>query len=267
MSMLGELAALVARESGIRMGTHQMASLSAALERAGHRDAGAALRAATVAGGEGALQRLIDEVTVQETFFLRDAAQLATIDWRSLLERARRRGDDRVRVWSAACATGEEPYTIVMALREGGWGNHPIEVSGSDASEAALAKARQAIYRERSFRALPEHLRVKYFKPVEGGLQLDPSIVSRVNFHQVNLVASEQTAPLAVAPVIFCRNVFIYFSSGSIARTVAAFARRMPLGGYLFVGASESLLKVTDNFDLEQLDDAFVYRLKNKPAA
>ncbi len=206
-----------------------------------------------------------DAFSVPETYFWREFDQVrALVDdivpaWFAEPGPAR-----PLRIWSAACATGEEPYSIAMALREHGWGAHPIEIVASDASAAALAKARAGLYRERSFRALPEPLRERYFSPVPGGnaLRLDPAIMARVSFHQINLAAPDQTAAFAASPVIFCRNVFIYFSPSSISRVLSSFARGMPAGGHLFVGASESLLKLTHEFDLTQVRGAFVYRRK-----
>jgi chemotaxis protein methyltransferase CheR len=164
-----------------------------------------------------------------------------------------------MRIWSAACASGEEPYSIVMALLEAGLGHLPIDVVASDASEAALEKARRGVYRERSFRALPLELQQKYFSRVSDGWQLVPEVMRRVTFHRVNLIAPTETGPLASAPVIFCRNVFIYFSPDAIQRTLAVFANRMPPGGHLFVGAAESLLKLTTDFELHEIDHAFAY--------
>ncbi len=212
-------------------------------------------------------RRVQDAFSVQETYFWRESDQL-----RALIDRLVPAwfADGRrtpLRIWSAACATGEEPYSIVMALREAGWGDHPIEVVASDASETALAKARAGLYRERSFRVLPRVLRERYFTSAPGGDQLSASIMARVSFHQINLAAPDQTAAFASSPVIFCRNVFIYFSTASTSRVLAALARHMPAGGHLFVGASESLIKLTNDFELLQLADAFVYRRLPVPSA
>lgn len=214
------------------------------------------------ARGAAEWRRVMDAFSVQETYFWRELDQVQALTRHVVPDWFRRPGRPPLRIWSAACASGEEPYSLVIALREAGWAGHPIEIVASDASEAALAKARAGVYRERSFRSLPAELREKYFRPTDAGLQLDRAIMDRVTFRQANLVAPEETMALAQAPVIFCRNVFIYFSPTSIARTVAGFARCMPAGGHLFVGASESLLKVTDEFELEQLGSAFVYRRK-----
>lgn len=219
--------------------------------------------------GPGEWHHVQDAFSVQETYFWREIDQIQALVSHLVPAWFAGPGPARpLRIWSAACATGEEPYSIVMALRESGWGGHPIEVVASDASAAALAKARVGLYRERSFRALPAGLRERYFTPAPGGagLRLDPDVMARVSFHQINLAAPEQTSAFAGSPVIFCRNVFIYFSPGSISRVLASFARYMPDGGRLFVGASESLLKLTDDFELLQLGDAFVYRRKPRYA-
>jgi chemotaxis protein methyltransferase CheR len=164
-----------------------------------------------------------------------------------------------LRIWCAASASGEEAYSIAIALAETSWASYPIEIYGSDGSVSALAKARRAIFRENSFRALPPSLRQKYFSPVPGGWQLDAQIARRVRFEKANLLAAEEVNHLARAPVIFCRNVFIYFSAHAIRQTLATFAARMPSRGHLFVGASESLFKMTADFELREIGDAFVY--------
>lgn len=202
--------------------------------------------------------RVMDAFSVQETYFWRELSQIQALT--SFVVPAWFAARDRpLRIWSAACASGEEPYSLAIALQEAGLAHLPIEITASDASEAALARARLAIYRERSFRALPEPLRQKYFTRVPEGWRLDPAIVQRVTLTRANLVSPLEVRGLADAHVIFCRNVFIYFSPEAIRRTLATFAARMPPGGHLFVGASESLLRLTSDFELTNVDDAFVY--------
>ena len=203
-------------------------------------------------------KRVMDAFSVQETYFWRELDQIRALVDYIVPEWFKTRASP-LRIWSAACATGEEPYSIAIALRENGWGEHPIEINATDGSEAALAKARGGVYRERSFRALPATLRDKYFRAEIGGFRLDPIVSSRVNFHWANLVDAESIRPFAASDVIFCRNVFIYFSPGSIARVLDTFSAAMPPEGRLFVGTSESLLKLTNAFDLDELGGAFVY--------
>jgi chemotaxis protein methyltransferase CheR len=141
----------------------------------------------------------------------------------------------------------------------------PIEIIASDASEAALAKARSGVYRERSFRAFPVDLRYKYFEPQKDGFLLDPKIRSQVSFHWANLMQLDQFPLADHVDVIFCRNVFIYFSAAAITRVVGTFSRRLDPGGIVFVGTSESLLKLTTEFDLQELSGAFAYVRNSTP--
>jgi chemotaxis protein methyltransferase CheR len=203
--------------------------------------------------------QLTDILSVQETYFWREIDQIrALVDVLVPRYIADRKGP--VRIWSAACATGEEPLTIAMVLNEAGWFDKAdIEIWASDFSPSALEKASRGVYRERSFRELPPTLRAKYFTPVEGGWQVDPGLQARVRFSRANLLNEQDTSLLATAPFIFCRNVFIYFSEATVREIVARFAQRMPRQSYLFVGVSESLLRMKTVFELDQLREAFVY--------
>lgn len=202
--------------------------------------------------------RLMDALSVQETYFWREMGQVrALVD--VVMPEWFRKHSTPLRIWSAASATGEEPYSILIALLEAGWGAHPIEIFGSDGSAAAVEKSRTAVYRDKSFRSFPPNLKEKYFIPLGKDWKLRPEIAGRVIFQRTNLLATEEISSLARCPVIFCRNVFIYFSQHAIRQTVAAFATRMPPGGHLFVGAAESLLKLTADFELREVGGAFVY--------
>ena len=211
---------------------------------------------------EGATEwpRVMNALSVPETYFWREADQFRALTEHILPALAARWTSGVVRIWSVPCASGEEPLSIAMALNETGWFTRlPIEIHGSDASEAALAKARAGRYRERAFRALAPDMREKYFTRDGDTWVVAPELCRRVQWSLVNLASEEQVRPRASAPVIFCRNVFIYFSDRSIRRTVRVMAEAMPPGGYLCVGASESLLQVTDAFELDQMGSAFVY--------
>ena len=208
---------------------------------------------------ESAWQRLMDALSVQETYFWREIDQIQALATRILPVLAAT--GRPVRIWSVPCASGEEPLTIAMALEEQGWFERvAIEIYASDGSPAAIAKARTGQYRERAFRALPPALREKYF--VRAGDLETPvcSLKARVkSWSVVNLMNAAAVSASANAHAIFCRNAFIYFSRESVRRVVATFADSMLTPGYLFVGASESLLQVSDRFVLQQVDGAFVY--------
>lgn len=207
-------------------------------------------------------RRVMDAFSVQETYFWREFDQVRALV-NHYVPKFFRENIRPLRIWSAACATGEEPYSLAMALQEAGWGGHPVEILGTDASEAALARARARFFRERSFRSLPPELREKYFDPLPEGYQLKPGVAPNVSFIWANLLDLTALPETAHVDVIFCRNVFIYFSPESIKRVLNAFALRLPPGGPLFVGASESLLRLTDSFELQEVAGAFVYVRKS----
>lgn len=210
-------------------------------------------------------QSVVNAISVQETYFWREMDQIkALVD--ILIPEWLKNGNERpLKIWSAACATGEEPLSIAMALTEAGWYKRiPIEIVATDVSDGAIAKAKEGLYRERSFRNLPMHLREKYFSKEEQGWRIDPQIHSRITWHKANLVNRIEIAPFAQRPFIFCRNAFIYFSSEMIRRVVKTFADYANVGAHLFVGVSESLLQTTNDFELIDVGDAFVYKLVRK---
>lgn len=205
--------------------------------------------------------RVMDALSVPETYFWREVDQIRAIVCHVVPRLVARNRGLPIRIWSVPCASGEEPLTIAMLLSEAGWFERAqFEIYASDASPAAIAKARAGIYRERAFHAMPAHMRERYFERVEKGWQPISELRDRVTvWTQVNLVDRSETALYDSSHVIFCRNAFIYFSSDAIRRVVAAFAESMPSPGYLCVGASESLLNLTTAFTLEEIDGAFVY--------
>lgn len=206
---------------------------------------------------------VIDALSVQETYFWREIDQIRAFASEILPAYVRLRSNAPIRIWCAACATGEEPLTIAMVLQEAGWFDRAeVGIVATDASPAAIAKACRGFYRERSFRALPKTFQDKYFHAEAGGWQVDPMLSSRIKFSIGNLMSCEDTESLVAVPFIFCRNVFIYFSRDAVAKTIGHFSKKMVRPGYLFVGASESLLKLTTDFDLQPAGNAFAYCLK-----
>lgn len=203
--------------------------------------------------------RVVDAVSVRETFFWREFDQIRSLVEHILPQHFAEPDAPRFRIWSAACASGEEPLTIAMAIRESGLWQRPIDIFASDASPTAIATAQRGVYRERSFRNLEPSLHSRYFSRVERGWKVDPEIHNRVRWSSANLLNETEIAPLAVANVIFCRNVFIYFKAETIRKIVDTFARHIGSPGYLFVGAPESLLKLTTQFRLTEVRNAFAY--------
>jgi len=216
-------------------------------------------------GSADGWRKLFEALTVQESFFWREMDQVRALVDEIVPHYFMAHPDQTLNIWSAACAAGEEPLTIAMALHEAGWFDRArINIYASDASPRAVEAARNGVYRERSFRSLPPGLREKYFvcADVDGGglWQASSELHSRVHWRIANIMSEADIALAAIAsPVVFCRNVLIYFSESAARKAVRVFAERMPRPGYLFVGAAESLLKITSDFELREIADAFVY--------
>jgi chemotaxis protein methyltransferase CheR len=205
-------------------------------------------------------QNVVNALSVQETYFWREIDQVHALVQTLLPQWLAKNKGATLRIWSAACATGEEPLTIAMALSEAGWFERAsIEIFATDASTKAIDRAKSGIYRDRAFRNLPAQLRERYFSPDGSSWRIKSEIHSRIKWGLANLIDESQIAPFASADFIFCRNVFIYFSESTIGRVVRSFARFIRPPGYLFVGAAESLLRLTTDFTLAEIDDAFVY--------
>lgn len=205
-------------------------------------------------------QNVMNALSVQETYFWREFDQVRALVQTLLPQALAENRNSTVRIWSAACASGEEPLTIAMALNEAGWFERAsIEILASDASSNAIARAQKGLYRERAFRNLPADLRERYFEKESSGWSIRRDIHSRVKWRIANLIDEKQIAELAASDFIFCRNVFIYFSENAISRAVRSFARFIRPPGYLFVGAAESLIRMSTDFTLTEIDDAFVY--------
>lgn len=205
-------------------------------------------------------KHVMDALSVQETFFWREVDQVRAVADVLVPQYFSTRRSEPLRIWSAACATGEEPLSIAMALNENGWLDRaPIEIYATDASPAAIDRARRGLYRDRSFRTLPGELREKYFVKEEKGWRVAPDLHGKISWATANLMNESDVAVFAIARFIFCRNVFIYFSDDAIRKTIRQFARNMPEPGYLFTAASESLLRMTTAFQFQEIGGAFVY--------
>lgn len=202
---------------------------------------------------------VVDAISVRETFFWREFDQIRALTG-TVVPQLASRSNEVIKVWSAACASGEEPLTIAMALDLAGcFDKVSIEIHASDASEAALRAAQKGIYRERSFRSFPMEYRDRFFTRVENGWRVKPCLQERIQWHRVNLTHDAEVERLAKVPVIFCRNVFIYFSDETVLRTARLFEKHMRRPGYLFLGAAESLLRFDTGFELEGIDGSFAY--------
>jgi chemotaxis protein methyltransferase CheR len=203
---------------------------------------------------------LVDRLAVPETYFWRQPDQIFALARVLAPRHFEQRPGTPFRIWSAACCTGEEPLSIAIALAEAGLlERHQIEIVASDASDAMIARARQGLYAERSFRALPPDLRARYFRAEGRGWRIDPGLHRQVRWTKANIVDRNEAAPLASADVVFCRNVLIYFADETVAQVARVFAESMPDHAHLCLGASESLTRMSTAFELVEVGGAFMY--------
>lgn len=207
---------------------------------------------------------VMDQLSVPETYFWREFDQIELLANTLLTAYFNQHpspcAGQPIAIWSAACATGEEPLSIAIALQEARlFDQIPIQIYASDASLKAINRAKKGIYSRRSFRTLSPYLQEKYFTQKDDCWQISPDIHRHIRWEVANLSNPVEIQRLSQATFIFCRNVFIYFSEQAIKNTVEQFYNNMTTPGYLFVSASESLLQLKTAFELQTIDGAFVY--------
>ena len=213
-------------------------------------------------GGAAEFARLVDELTTNETYFFRERSQLRTLVEEILPElRVQRRTSAPISIWSAGCSSGEEPYSIVILAREAGLvPGEDLRVYASDISHRVLRRARQGVYREASFRETESALRDRYFVEKDGSWKIADSIKQHVGFIHLNLFDRGKIALLGSMDVILCRNVIIYFDFESKRQVIQTFHDKLRPGGYLLLGHSESLINLSNAFELRNLQTDLVYR-------
>lgn len=209
-------------------------------------------------GGPGELEELVAYLVVNETYFFRelDALKLIVTRFLAPLVRAGR----RPRIWSAACATGEEPLTLAMLLAQAGLLGQ-VEIVASDISQRALDKARAGRYSRRSLRHTVEPALAGRWLREEGNqLQVAPELLDAINWRRVNLCEPGESRSIGPCDVILCRNVLIYFRDETVVRVIETLADSLVAEGALFVGVSESLLRFGTALACEEAESVFFYR-------
>ena len=211
---------------------------------------------------DGEFDVIYDLVTTNETYFFREPAQFTAFVEEIVPELVSGKGVKKIRIWSAGCSSGEEPYSIAMLLEEAGWFSRAsFEIFASDLNQQVLARARKGHYREAAFRSTDPTLREKYFaRQADGSWHIADSIRNRVSFGRVNLYDEARVAVLGSLDVIFCRNVIIYFDDASKKSVIRNFYNRLLDGGYLLLGHSESLISLSTEFKLKHLKNDMVYQ-------
>ena len=212
------------------------------------------------------LTRLFEVVTTNETSFYRNPPQLQIfkdVVLKNALDELRQKGQKRLRIWSAGCSTGEEPYTIAIILHEllrqeiSTW---DIRITANDLSEAVLASARKGIYSEYALRTTPREIIEKYFTKDDTNYKLDIKLKRLVLFGQINLNNKMQLSRVERSHIVFCRNVIIYFDDDMKRRVISAFYDNLLPGGSLLIGHSESLHNISRAFKPEHHKGTLVYR-------
>ncbi|HEY6280167.1 MAG TPA: CheR family methyltransferase [Streptosporangiaceae bacterium] len=249
---LTDVAELVRRETGIAFPPDKAVSLRAAMDRAAPGlDPESFLRAiGDPLTGNDLRDRFIDEVTIQETTFVRDRSQLDAIAWNDLYQGTRAAGSSTIRVWSAGCATGEEVYTLALLAAEAFAPERPpVDVLGTDISEAALTAARVASYGERAVRALDHRLLERYFHHQDGSYHVTDDVRSLVRFRRHNL-AVDAMPPLAETgfDLVICRNVLIYFETPLAIKVIEGLTCSLRPGGTLLLGAADGLQRTLADY-------------------
>jgi chemotaxis protein methyltransferase CheR len=222
------------------------------------------LRAARKANVE--YEALLERLLTQETTFFRYPAVYEAFQKRALPELHIKKfwkTPRTLRIWSAGCSTGEEPYSIAITIADAltfadAWN---VEILASDVGRVALKQAENAIYSGRSLSSVSEKQLTAHFSPVEGGQQVKPRLRKMVTFTQMNLASAVYVGRM---DVIFCMNVLIYFSEERRRSLVQRFYDTLEPGGYLFLGHSESISKMPVKFQVIVLNDCILYR---KPTA
>jgi chemotaxis protein methyltransferase CheR len=209
-------------------------------------------------------EQLINSFTVNETYFYREEHQLRCLS-RSLLPEivAKRGPGDLVRLWSAPCATGEEPYSLAIWLLEN-WplvDAYHIEIIGSDIDTRALAAAAAGEYGERALARLPPDVVDRYFEPpVRGYRRIIQDLRESVRYTTVNLIDAASMRAQGPFDVIFCRNVLIYFDDASRADAAHNLFQALRPGGFICLGHTESMSRISDRFAVRRFADAIVYQ-------
>jgi chemotaxis protein methyltransferase CheR len=209
-------------------------------------------------GGEDELTELVETLVVGETYFFREwpAVQVLfehfIVPW---IDAGR-----RPRIWSAACASGEEPLSLAMLLDARGLLGR-VEIVATDISERALAKARSGRYGARSLRHTPDpHLVERYIHKHGDALAVPASLIQAIRWQRVNLLEDGEVVGLGAFDAILCRNVLIYFADETVRAVLERLSRSLSTEGVLLIGVSESLLRYGSGFVGEERSGAFVYR-------
>ncbi|MCG2733189.1 CheR family methyltransferase [Pseudodesulfovibrio aespoeensis] len=211
------------------------------------------------------LKKLFEVITTNETSFYRNPPQLQVFQEKVLTEvvEAAKSGGRKLRIWSAGCSTGEEPYTIAMiihALLQADIANWDIRITANDLSERVLESARKGVYNDYTLRTTPKEIAQRYFDLNDGVNTVRPEVKKLVSFGQINLRDRAQIKRVERSQIVFCRNVIIYFDDAMKKQVISSFYDNLLPGGYLIIGHSESLHNITRAFKPIHFPGAIIYK-------
>lgn len=218
------------------------------------------------------VQMLAEKLTVQETSFFRNEPQFEALKSQVIPEIVRKRSSSKrsIRIWSAGCSTGEEPYSIAIILRETlpqleTW---DISLLATDISRSALEAARHGSYGRRSTQSVQKERLSRFFSQKGNQYVVSEDVRRMVQFSCHNLATDPYDLPaMQAVDIIFCRNVTIYFNLNITKKVIQQFYRKLVEGGYLFIGHSETLWKIMDQFRSVEFPKTFFYRKETVPTA
>jgi chemotaxis protein methyltransferase CheR len=217
-----------------------------------------------VRGAAAELQQLINLLTVNETYFFRENYQLEALV-RSVLPQiaSRKRPGDTIRIWSLPCSTGEEPYSIAISVLDS-WPQsdaYQIEILASDLDTRVLADAKAGIYGERSLQHVDAAVRGRYFTRRPGNEhQIISELRESIDFFQLNLSSKIEMSRYRNIDIVFCRNLLIYFDDLSRREAVESIFESLVPGGFIFLGHSESMSRMSSLFVSRRFGDCTVYQ-------
>ena len=210
------------------------------------------------------IKELLNSVTTNETSFFRDLPQLDVfIDvLKQIVPAPSINPNKKIRIWSAGCSTGEEPYTIAIMIKEKfPFSNVKFDIIGSDISEKVLDSAKRGVYNSYTLRNASENIIAKYFNKIDDdSFALKDEIKHMTGFYNVNLVDAKEVKNLDIFDIVLCRNVIIYFDDESKKMAISNIYESLKIGGHLFLGHSESLHFISTSFKLVGFGKTPLYR-------
>ena len=218
----------------------------------GYADVPALVRGLFQLKSEEVIAEIVDAMTTNETLFFRDSWPYQLLRTKLLPEIVASKGSvKRIRIWSAACSSGQEPYSIAMTVAEMGaaLGGAQVEICATDISPSILKRAQGGCYSDFELsRGLPDAMRAKYFTADGDRWRIKDSLREMVTFKNYNLLEDPVAAGLGTFDVIFCRNVLIYFDEGTRRQVLQGITRVMLPKGYLCLGGAETVVGISDSF-------------------